>query len=243
MPPTSTATATKPPARPAAATTQGIRGSAPQFVAGPLESDALVELFLVPPEPAGPAAIREGDAKAATSAHGEEPGAVAPEVVVRAAMNISSVSDEGARGGVPATAAAPSGGPAEARAVGRPGSMLGCLRGVHGLGVECPYAPDVELGVDAEGTVHVAAWMGRDADARAVGDVLIAARWAKEHAALLAKVALAADLVNSERGPARGEAVAHLITDDAARLRWLGDCGIRLHLAVRAGGGWTAVRL
>ncbi|MCC6676912.1 MAG: hypothetical protein IT436_07200 [Phycisphaerales bacterium] len=240
MPPNSTATPPRPTPRSAVSSAGSSGSAALRFVAGPLESDALVELFLVPQEAAATAPIREADAKPAASARADGPGAAAPEVVVRAAMKVSPVSDDAGRVAASATRSQRIDEPAECHTETRPGSLLSCFRGVQPLGVDCPYAQGVELGIDAEGVLHAAAWNGRDGDGRAVSEVLTTARWAREHAALLAKLAVAADLV---AGPARAEVVAHLLTDEAARLRWLGDAGIRLHLAVRAGAGWTAASL
>lgn len=168
---------------------------APQAAARPAadESDALVELFLVPgaAEPAGV----------------PSPAAVEP-----------------ARPIEPARASGP--------LAARPRSLAACVRGLTPLEVRCPYAGEVELAVDGEGRYHVLGWRGPDASI--VEQVLIAARWAREHAAVLAAV---------NPGPSRADAVAHLLTDEAARLRWLEGAGIELHLVVRIGAGWASASL
>lgn len=124
--------------------------------------------------------------------------------------------------------------PATTPAVNRPGSLIECMTGLRSLSVRCPYAPEIELGADSSGLIHAAGWAGRGGSAGVVAEVLTAAQWAREHAAILAQFT---------GGPAQGEAVAHLVTDAAATVRWLGGAEIRLHLAARAGPGWALAEL
>lgn len=123
---------------------------------------------------------------------------------------------------------------AESAAAARPGSLVACLRGLRAIEGRCPYARTVELGVDAEGVLHAVAWLGHADSGSVVADVLTACQWAREHAELLSRLT---------PGPVRAEALAHLVTDRAERVRWLGASGIRLHLAVRAGATWMAAPL
>lgn len=172
------------------------------------ESDALVELFLVP---------------ASTGAETTRLDAGGP-----AGAEARPVGAE------PAPAPAPGPAPSPAALGMRPPVLMECLAGISAMQVRCPYAPEVELGFDAAGFVHAAAWAGRGGGPAAVGEVLTAAQWAREHAAILS---------NFTGGPARAEAMAHLLTDDAGSVRWLGGAGLRLHLAVRAGPAWAAAEL
>lgn len=214
---------------------------------GTLESDALVELFLVPqlgpsPLPASQPVIAPQFAGPAVPPHASAPprsSAQTPEVVVRAAMKTTPepvAEADSSAASQPAQHPGPS---------LRPVSLLALVPGVRPLGVESPYAPSIELGLDAAGLLHAAGWYGRGAPERTIADLLIASQWAREHAGLLGKL-----LGNLGPGPARPEVAMHLYTDDASRLRWLGAAGIQLHLAVRVApaspltpAGWTSARL
>jgi hypothetical protein len=93
----------------------------------------------------------------------------------------------------------------------------------------CPYAPAVELAMDEQGCMHL---LGRQEMAE-VGSLLTVAAWVRHHLGLLR---MALDPVQPE-----GTSVLHLFTDDARRVRTLGDSPVRLHLLARvqAGSGAT----
>jgi hypothetical protein len=106
-----------------------------------------------------------------------------------------------------------------------------------GLATTCPAAPGVVLAHGADGSLHLLADAGASPEGGVRG-LLAAAAWADAHADLL-EAAHAGVL----RGVRAHGATLHLLTRDAKACRGLLDTGVRVHLAVRAGGAWGVTAL
>ena len=106
------------------------------------------------------------------------------------------------------------------------GPLAGHIAGLKGIDITCPYAAGVEFALDESGVMHL---LGR-LETTDLAGLLAAAAWVQAHHGLL-RMALAAQ-VPGFRGT--DAAVLHLFTDDARRVRALGDSPVRLHLLARA---------
>ncbi len=129
---------------------------------------------------------------------------------------------------VPAAPASQQHAEAATRTAAPRGSALPLPTGLRMIAATCPYAPLLRLATDAEGTLHLIAHVGSDA----VRDLLTAASWSVEHAALLAAAYTSLDGERLQSGP-----TLHLLTDDARTVRGLLDTAVRVHLVVTTDGG------
>ena len=114
------------------------------------------------------------------------------------------------------------------------GPLAGKVAGLRCLEIACPYATGVEFALDERGTMHV---LGR-LETTDLAGLLTAAAWVRSHQALL-RLALAAQAPGFDGAE---PSVLHLFTDDARRVRALGDSPVRLHLLARVettgGAAW-----
>ncbi len=92
------------------------------------------------------------------------------------------------------------------------------LEGLHGLAARSPAHPEVELAVDAAGTLHVLGGLA------AVRDLPLVAEWAIRHAELLA-MACPTRPIDPDRRPE-----CHVLTDDALAVGDLHHGPMHLHL-------------
>jgi len=105
------------------------------------------------------------------------------------------------------------------------------------LEARCPYAPEIRLGADQTGGLHVIAPSGLDVDA-ALRSLATARSWAVDHRDLIALTRPGSGI---ERG--RDEPVAHLITRSPPEVRRVLDTNVRVHLEVEAAGTTVLVPL
>lgn len=134
----------------------------------------------------------------------------------------------------------------EPEPVGALALLLDALRPVSVL---CPYAPGVELAVDAAGGLHLLVRTepedGEDSEQRALSQLLVAGSWAEAHAMLLGP-ALAQAGAPMPTHEAHKPAL-HLFTDRPKRSRRLLETDVRVHLLARVniGGqsGWYCTEL
>ncbi|HNB59995.1 MAG TPA: hypothetical protein PK308_06755, partial [Phycisphaerales bacterium] len=130
---------------------------------------------------------------------------------------------------------------------------------------QCPYARGVELAADQLGRLHVLARFDQDqVDETSLGVLLIAAEWAKAHAALLKAAAPALCIpASSSSSPTSASAsstshvsptidtaalpIKHVFTDQPRKVRRLLETDVRVHLLspVRVAGhdGWFCTPL
>jgi hypothetical protein len=112
-------------------------------------------------------------------------------------------------------------------------SPISLIGGLEALGFGCPFAPGVELAVDAQGWLHL---IVLDSDDRnVVGDLMATRAWTLSHASLLAAAEprIAQPIMTT----------LHLMTDRPAMARGLLDTEVRVHLLAYANmstGGWVA---
>ncbi len=164
----------------------------------------------------------------------------ADEIVrlVREASRRQSPSREPVREPEPeAASAAPMASDVTTPAEGVPAPALLDALALRGLGTACPPAPGVVLAHGADGALHLLADAGASPEAGVRG-LLAAAAWADAHAGLLE-----AAHAGAIRGVREHGATLHLVTRDAKACRGLLDTGVRVHLAVRAGGAWVVTAL
>ncbi len=102
--------------------------------------------------------------------------------------------------------------------------LAGHIAGLKPLPAACPYAPGVELAVDAAGRVHVLARMD-GADGHLLGHLLAASAWAGSHA-LWIRLA-------SGTPVAEDDAVMHVFSEEPKGARRLLDSRVRVHLLAR----------
>lgn len=119
------------------------------------------------------------------------------------------------------------------------GALSAHIAGLRSVPLHCPYAPGVELALDARGGLHLLTRSSTSAsDDAAIGTLMVAASWAESHAQLL---------VASGLPVAPGRAVLHLLTDEPKRTRRLLETNIRVHLLapIALGGrtGWFCTEL
>ncbi len=130
------------------------------------------------------------------------------------------------------------------------GALALLLDGLRPVSVLCPYAPGVELALDASGGLHLLIRAepddGDDGEQKALSQLLVASAWAEAHAMLLVP-ALAATGTPAAHAAATQRPVAHLFTDRPKRSRRLLETDVRVHLLarVRVGGqsGWYCTAL
>ena len=140
--------------------------------------------------------------------------------------------------------------------------------GLTHFDAQCPYARGVELAADQLGRLHVLARFDQDhVDETSLGVLLIAAEWAKAHAALLKAAAPALCVPNSSSSSFSSSASAsasstahvspmidtaalpikHVFTDQPRKGRRLLETAVRVHLLspVRVAGhdGWFCTPL
>lgn len=112
-------------------------------------------------------------------------------------------------------------------------SPIALIGGLQALGFGCPFAPGVELAVDAQGGLHL---IVLDSDERnVVGDLMATRAWTLSHASLLAAA--------EPRISMPIMTTLHLMTDRPAMARGLLDTEVRVHLLAYANmssGGWVA---
>jgi len=114
------------------------------------------------------------------------------------------------------------------------------LEGVLLAEARCPFAEEVELGLDAEGRLHLLIAATGAEVAGAIETLESAQAWADEHRSLL-KLTSGLGSMRTEHRP-----VAHLFTDQPRRVRRLLNSATRLHLlhhAATATGESVAVCL
>ena len=135
--------------------------------------------------------------------------------------------------------------------------------GLTHFDAQCPYARGVELAADQLGRLHVLARFDQDhVDETSLGVLLIAAEWAKAHAALL-KAAAPALCIPASSSPTSASAsstshvsptidtsalpIKHVFTDQPRKVRRLLETDVRVHLLspVRVAGhdGWFCTPL
>jgi hypothetical protein len=136
--------------------------------------------------------------------------------------------------------------------------------GLTHFDAQCPYARGVELAADQLGRLHVLARFDQDhVDETSLGVLLIAAEWAKAHAALLKAAAPALCIPASPSSPTSASAsstshvsptidtaalpIKHVFTDQPRKVRRLLETDVRVHLLspVRVAGhdGWFCTPL
>lgn len=99
--------------------------------------------------------------------------------------------------------------------------------GLTVLDVACPYAPGVQFAMGGQGSLHLVG----SASAQCVQELLTAAAWSGEHAALLARAFPVLSTQSLRAGP-----TLHVLSEDARALRGLLDTAVRVHLVVEVGG-------
>lgn len=108
------------------------------------------------------------------------------------------------------------------------------LPGLSHFAARCPDEPDVLLGIDGGGRLHLVRY---DRDQRGVEPLVSVAAWARKHAALLAMAAPGVTPLSDGDVP-----VLHLLTPTPKRVRHLLDAEVRVHVLapVRVGEqtGW-----
>jgi hypothetical protein len=102
------------------------------------------------------------------------------------------------------------------------------------LATRCPHAPGVWLAHAEDGSLHLLAKAG-ESPGGCVGELLSAAAWADQHAALLETAHAGALRELATRGP-----TLHVLVRDAKSARALLDTGVRVHLVVGAPTGEAA---
>jgi hypothetical protein len=111
------------------------------------------------------------------------------------------------------------------------------LPGLSSLPARCPFAPEVELALDASGQLHAAMVCPEHPESR-LAELMIAASWAEAHAGLLLGP-------RATRG--RGHATLHLITESPKHARRLLDTPVRIHALGATGEGdsrrWCVIDL
>lgn len=125
--------------------------------------------------------------------------------------------------------------------VGLP-SLTNLAVGLRATSLRCPLVRGVEFALDQEGSPHLLTWIGDGPDepAMAAGRLLIAAAWVREQEELL---------LHATAGVMRpgGPVTQHAFTTQAGTARALMATPIRVHLAVarRSADGltWTAALL
>lgn len=96
------------------------------------------------------------------------------------------------------------------------------VQGLAKIDLTCPYAGDVEFGLDASGVVHVLARADCAGDDAALANLMVASSWATSHASLLASTL-------GRRAAERG-AIMHLFTNRPKRSRRLLETNVQVHL-------------
>ena len=98
------------------------------------------------------------------------------------------------------------------------------LRGIRAMELRCPVAPEIELGVDDAGRLHLIA---EDRSEHPLEGLSAAAEWATENFELLS-LAIEAKGLASPRGAQRP--ALHAVTRSPARAKQMLRCGVRVHV-------------
>ncbi len=183
---------------------------------------------------AGPAGARPNadDPILPTPATEEATGATSSEVRSPTGSQVEPESRPGPFGAPPSPAV-------QVGATADAPDLADFLTGVTPLEARCPYAPDVRLGLGADGAVHLlAATDPSVGDEPAVLSLLVASSWVETHAPLLG--AMTSRTVGRTR-------VLHLFTPSPKASRRLLDTEVRVHAISRltVGGtvGWCCLEL
>ncbi len=120
------------------------------------------------------------------------------------------------------------------------GALANHVAGLTPIAARCPYAPSIEIAVDADGVVHMLTRVhDGKSDESALAELMVASSWFTLHAGLLA-----AGLGRSLRADG---VELHLFTDQPKRSRRLLDTMVRVHLFTRVDLGdqraWCCVEL
>lgn len=103
-------------------------------------------------------------------------------------------------------------------------SLAARIPTLEAMSVRCPRCPEVELGIGADGRLHVLARATRGRLGEAVRGLMAAGAWAREHASILRMTGGAA------RGLGDGAPAMHVFTDDPSGARSLLDADVRIHI-------------
>lgn len=120
-----------------------------------------------------------------------------------------------------------------------PDTLSAHIPGLVQLPHRCPYAPDVELAVDAERSLHLLHRAGPSA-APVIVQLLTARAWAVMHAQMLRAACPELCVETPTRSgpvasdPCRDAPTMHAFTDHPKDVRGLLDTDVRLHLLARA---------
>jgi outer membrane biosynthesis protein TonB len=107
--------------------------------------------------------------------------------------------------------------------------------------LRCPYAGDIEIAVDEDGTLHLLARSASEAtDDSALAALLVASSWTEAHIGILAAAAGAS--IDEHKRP-----TLHLFTDRPKRSRRLLETNLRVHLLapvqIGSESGWFCTEL
>jgi hypothetical protein len=193
------------------------------------------------PEGARREAVPHADARTAPAAADRAGPAtsadISGDVVHAIGLGVSSPLDHMSRGVVEVTGA-----PIPNGAIGptptETADLASLIAGLRPLGVQCPYATNVQIATGEDGALHLlvraAGGQGRGGDR--VQELLAAASWAEDHRDLLARVHPDLARAAGEAGPH-----LHLLTEDARHVRGLIDTAIRLHVLCHVGVNGRAI--
>lgn len=118
----------------------------------------------------------------------------------------------------------------------------GAVGGLRVLTVSSPYTPRVEFAVDRGNTLHLVTTLERGTGRLAsecVGELLTAAAWAADHAALLS-IAVPGVRETSVRGAGP---TLHIVTEEARRVLGVLHAGVKVHLAALVEGRWLCTEM
>jgi len=104
-----------------------------------------------------------------------------------------------------------------------PPTLASVIFGLEPLRARCPFAPGVELAIDAQGGLHA---ISLDDDGDCVRALTVARAWAAAHREILA--------LTTARLIAACPVVGHLMSERPERVRHLLDADIRVHAMMRA---------
>lgn len=113
-----------------------------------------------------------------------------------------------------------------------PTSLSPLITGLSRIDLVCPYAPAIELALDAAGALHLVS------SADTFATLHRAAAWARAHEPLLR-----AALPTFRAAPACTPPTCHVISEDPTLLRPLIESDVRVHLLVKATIGTQAIAL
>jgi hypothetical protein len=113
----------------------------------------------------------------------------------------------------------------------RPGAapLAAYVPGVTTLTARCPFAREVELGIDTTGAIHLFAKVEDPKnDAGPVKSLLVAATWLAEHAGLIGLTLPDGASLNPDSKP-----ISHLLVEDPRAVARLLRTGLRVHLLTK----------